>query len=75
MNFLASVAGLTIGTIVWFIASHWIAVSIDTVEARHPELVGSKQLRLGEAFVCGGLFLACVGLAFWIMRILWGQIG
>jgi hypothetical protein len=70
LYFLAAIAGLTIGTIVWFFVSHWIATSIDRIEDRHPELVGSKRLRVGEAVACGALVLACFALALWIMRLL-----
>ena len=73
MYFLAVIAGLTVGIIVWFFASHWIASSITWVEDRRPEMVGSKQLRIGEAVACGALVLACVALAFWIARLLWVQ--
>lgn len=74
MYILAGIAGLIAGTIVWFIASHWIASSITWVEDRRPVLVGSKRLRFGEAIACLALFLACFALAFWIMRLLWVQI-
>lgn len=71
MYFLAGLLGLTIGVLVWFLASHWIATSIEWVEDRRPELVGSRQLRIGEAVVCGALVLAAFALAFWITRALW----
>lgn len=74
LYFLAVIAGLITGTIAWFIASHWIASSITSVEDRRPELVGSKRLRVGEAVACGALFLACFAIAFWIVRFLWLQI-
>ncbi|MEK6324046.1 MAG: hypothetical protein AABN33_20580 [Acidobacteriota bacterium] len=70
MYLLAAIAGLTIGIIVWSLASHWIATSIEWVEDRRPELVGSKRLRIGEAVACGTLVLASFALAFWIMRLL-----
>jgi hypothetical protein len=71
---LAIIAGLTIGITVWFIASHWIATSITWIEDHHPDLAGSKQLRVGEAIACGALVLATFALAFWIIRLLWVQI-
>ena len=71
---LAIIVGLTIGITVWFLASHWIASSITWVEDRRPELVGSKQLRVGEAVACGALVLATFALAIWITRMLWIQI-
>lgn len=74
MHVLAIIAGLTIGITVWFLASHLIASSITRVEDRHPELVGSKQLRVGEAVACGALVLSTFALAFWIIRALWVQI-
>jgi len=73
MQALAAIAGLTIGTIVWFLASHWIASSINLVEDRRPELSGTTRLRVAEAIACGALFLACLALAFWIVRMLGSQ--
>jgi hypothetical protein len=74
MYLLAAIAGLVVGIIVWILASHWIASSITSIEDRRPELVGSVRLRVGEAAACGALFLGCVMLAFWLMRLLWTQI-
>jgi len=74
MYVLAAIAGLALGIIVWLFASHWIAASINWVEDRRPELVGSVRLRVGEAVACGALFLGCLMLAFWLMRLLWTQI-
>ena len=74
MHVLAIPAGLAIGIAVWYLASHWIASSITSVEDRRPDLVGSKQLRVGEAVACGALILATFALAFWIIRVLWVQI-
>ena len=71
---LAAIAGLTVGIIVWFLSSHWLASSLNWVEDRHPELIGSARLRVGEAVACGALVLACSALAFWIARVLWLQI-
>ncbi len=74
MYFLATIAGLAIAVIVWFLASHWIAMSMAWVEDRRPELVGSTTLRVGEVIVCGALVVATFALAFWIARLLWLQI-
>ncbi len=74
MYVLAIIAGLTVGIIVWFLASHWIASSITWVEDRRPELFGSTRLRVGEAVACAALVLACLALAVWIARVLWVQI-
>jgi hypothetical protein len=71
---LAIIAGLTASVTVWFLASRWIAAWITWVEDRRPDLVGSKQLRVGEAVACGALVLATFALAFWIVRLLWVQI-
>ena len=71
LYFLAIISGLALGVTVWFLASHWIASSITWVEDHRPELVGSKQLRVGEAVACGALILACLALAVWIARALW----
>ena len=74
MYALAAIVAFVVGVIVWVLASHWIASSIAWVEDHRPELVGSMQLRVGEALACGALFLACLGLAFWLMRWLLTQI-
>ena len=74
MYILASIAGLTIAVIVWFLASHLIETSIEWVEDHRPELVGSKRLRVGEAIVCAALVLASFALAFWLTRLLWLQM-
>lgn len=74
MYLLAAITGLTVGVIAWLIASHWIAVSIARAEDRHPELIGSRQLRAAEAVACGALFLACLALAFWLAWRIWIQI-
>ena len=71
MHIVDGIIGLAIGFIVWYTASRWIAASMAWVEDRRPELVGSRQLRAAEALVCGTLFVACLALAFWIMRMLW----
>lgn len=73
MHIVAGIAGLTVGFIVWVTASHWIAASMAWVEDRQPELAGSRPLRVAEAFVCGLLFVGCLGLAFWIARMIWIQ--
>jgi hypothetical protein len=74
LYFLATIAGLTIAVIFWFLASHWIAISMEWVEDHRPELIGSKRLRVSEAIVCGALVLASFALAFWITRLLWLQM-
>jgi hypothetical protein len=74
MHILAGIAGLAFGFVVWFSASHLIAVSMAWVEDRRPHLAGSKPLRATEAVVCGALFVGCLALAFWIMRLLWNHI-
>jgi len=70
---LGGIIGLTVGFLVWLVASHWVAVYIAGVEDRQPALVGSKQLRVMEAVICGALFLACLALASWIARLVWVQ--
>jgi len=74
LYFLATIAGLTIAVIVWFLVSHWIETSIEWIEDHRPELVGSKRLRLGEVIACSALVLASFALAFWITRLLWLQM-
>lgn len=66
MYFLAAIAGLAAGFVIWLFASHWIAGSIAWIEDRRPELVGSRQLRAAEAVACGVLFVGCLALAFWL---------
>jgi len=73
MHILGGIAGLTVGFIVWLTASHWIAASMAWAEDRQPYLIGSTRLRIAEAFVCGLLFVGCLGLAFWIARMIWTQ--
>lgn len=74
MYLLSAIAGLTIGFVIWLIASDWIATSIAWIEDRRPELVGSRQLRAAEAVACGALFLGCLALAFWMAWLIWTQI-
>lgn len=73
MHILGGIAGLTVGFIVWLTASHWIATSMAWVEDRQPYLIGSTRLRVAEAFVCGLLFVVCLGLAFLVGRMIWTQ--
>jgi hypothetical protein len=65
---IAIVTGLVVGTLVWVVASHWIASWITGTEARQPHLFGSRRLRAGEFIACGLLFVACLALAFLIAR-------
>jgi ABC-type phosphate transport system permease subunit len=74
LYFLAAIPAVIIGIVVWFLASPAIAASIEWVENRRPDLVGSKQLRVGEAVACGALVLATFALAFWIVRLLVTQM-
>jgi uncharacterized membrane protein YecN with MAPEG domain len=74
LYFLAGIVGLTVGFIVWLIASHRIATMITRVEEGHPELAGSKRLRVSEAVACGVLFLSCLALAFWTAWLIWLQM-
>lgn len=73
MHFIGAMVGLAVGTIVWFGLSYLVAASIIRVEKRFPHLAGSGGIRLGEATVCGLMFLACLALAFWIARLMWTQ--
>ena len=66
MYFISAIIGLAVGVLIWITLSHWIATSITWAESRHPHLVGSRRIRIGEAVACGALFFGCLALAFWI---------
>lgn len=68
MYFIAIITGLVVGTLVWIVASHWIASWITGTETRQPHLFGSRRLRANEVIACGLLFIACLALAFFIAR-------
>jgi len=40
------------------------------IDQRRGNDQGTKGLRIGEAILCGGLFLGCLALAFWIASAL-----
>lgn|GEM_PF-1105826 len=71
LYFVTAIAGFVIGFIVWFMLSYVLARSIMWIEARHPQLVGSKGMRVSEIIACGVIVLGCLALAFWIARLLW----
>ncbi len=71
MYFVAALIGFLGGFIVWFIVSYALARSIMWIEARNPQLVGSKGMRAGEIIACGLIVLGCIALAFWIALVLW----
>jgi hypothetical protein len=74
LYFVTGLVGFVIGFIVWFMLSYLLARSIMWIEARHPQLVGSKGMRVSEIIVCGVIVLGCLALAFWIARALWLEI-
>jgi hypothetical protein len=63
-----------VGVVVWYIASSWIATSLEWAETHHPELGGTRKLRFVEGAACGALLFACVALACWIAWLVWIQI-
>lgn len=63
---IAAFCGLGVGVLVWYVASSWIATSLEWAETHHPTLGGSKKLRIAEGVACGALLFACVALAWWI---------
>src|SRR5262249_27139056 len=73
MLILALLTGFGIGTLAWFLTSHWVAVWINHVEDSRPELVRSRTLQVYEFLACGFVFPACLGLALWLSRVFWLQ--
>lgn len=70
MHFLAIIAGLAAGVVIWFAASQLIASSILWAEANFPRLAGSKRVRAGEMIACGALFIACLAIAISVALLL-----
>ena len=70
MFFLALIIGFAIAIPAWFIASRYAAILILAIGQRRTEPHSSKGLRIGEAILCGALFLGCLALAFWIANAL-----
>jgi hypothetical protein len=68
--FVALIVGFAIAIPIWFIASRHAATFILAVERRRNETGNPKSLRVGEAILCGALFLGCVALACWIATAL-----
>lgn len=60
--------------LVWYIASSWIATSLEWTETHHPELGGTRRLRIAEGVACGALLLVCVTLAAWIAWLVLSQM-
>jgi hypothetical protein len=60
--------------LVWYIASSWIAMSLEWAETHHPGLEGSRRLRFAERVACGALLVACMALACWIAWLVLSQI-
>jgi hypothetical protein len=63
-----------VGVLVWYVASLWIATSLEWVETHHPELGSTRKLRVAEGVACGALFFACVALACWIAWLIFSQM-
>ena len=70
MFFLALIVGFAISIPAWYIASRYAAMLILALGQSRDETGGAKGLRVGEAILCGALFLGCVALALWIANAL-----
>lgn len=66
MFFIAAIAGLAAGVIIWSLSSFVIAHSITLVETRHPELAGSMRMRVGVIAACSVAFVGSLILGFWL---------
>jgi len=69
---IAGLAGLATSLVIWYITSRFIASSIFWVEHRYPQTVGTRMIRVSEVIVCGLQVLACLALAFWVVRLMVG---
>jgi hypothetical protein len=67
---LALIFGFAISIPAWYIASRYAAMLILAMEQRRNSTNNQKALRVGEAILCGFLFLCCVALACWIATAL-----
>lgn len=74
MYLVPTVCGFAIGIAFWCGGSIWIATSLERVETRHPQLTGTRSLRIAEGVACGALFFACIALAFGVGRLIWLQM-
>lgn len=74
MYLLPTICGFTIGIAFWCGGSIWIATSLERVETRHPELTGTRRLRVAEGVACGALFFACIAVALGVGRLVWLQM-
>jgi hypothetical protein len=68
--FLALIVGFAVAIPAWFIASRYAAMLILAIGERRGSDQTAKGLRVGEAILCGALFLGCLALAFWIASAL-----
>jgi hypothetical protein len=68
--FLALIFGFAVSIPAWYIASRYAAILILAIEQRRNPSPSQKALRVGEAILCGFLFLGCVALACWIATAL-----
>jgi hypothetical protein len=62
--------GLIIAIVVWFGLSTLLAYTIIKAELMFPRLVESRMIVAGEVVACLSLVLGCLGLAFWIAKVL-----
>ena len=70
MFFLALLVGFSVAIPAWFLASRYAALLILAIDQRRGNAQSAKGLRIGEAILCGALFLGCLALAFWIANAL-----
>jgi len=73
LYFTAIIIGLVVGITVWFILSYLFAHLIIWAEARNPQLIGSKRIRIGEIAACSVMFLTCFVVAFLVANLLLSQ--
>jgi hypothetical protein len=70
LYFLSGIIGIAIALIAWFMITYFIARAITLIETRHPELTGSRAIRVGEILACAVTVVASLALAFWVARLL-----
>ncbi len=73
MYFIAAITGLFAGAFVWYVLTYFVVHSILWAEARNPQLVGSKSIRVGQFLACVTIFILCVSAAIWVGHLLWIQ--
>ena len=70
MYFFSLLIGLVIAIVVWFALSTLVGYAIIRAEHTFPRLAESRMIIAGEVAACLSLVLGCLGLAFWIAKVL-----